>query len=111
MDKESKKQIERLTNLLALERQVSDQLFDALINGGIDRQFQALAFHEHSRNGFMYGNLVVCESSEAKPKKQATRGKRSPNYPMTYRWGNAERIAFEKWKKKLEEEDNQQEEE
>ncbi len=111
MDKESKKQIERLTNLLALERQVCDQLVDALINGGMDRQFQALAFHEHSRNGFMYGNLVVCESPEAKPKKQATRGKRSPNHPMTYRWGKAERIQFEKWKKNLEENNQQEEEE
>ena len=61
MDKESKKQIERLTNLLALERQVSDQLFDALINGGMERQFQALAFHEHSRNGFLYHGVVVGE--------------------------------------------------
>lgn len=111
MDKESKKQIERLTNLLALERQVSDQLFDALVNGGMERQFQALAFHEHSRNGFLYHGVVVGESPEAKPKKQATRAKRSPNHPMTYRWGNAERIAFEKWKKKLEQQDNQQEEE
>ena len=55
MDKASKQIIQNLMNELALERQVADQLADALINGGMDRQFAAIAFHEHTRNGFLYG--------------------------------------------------------
>jgi hypothetical protein len=55
MDKTSKQIIQNLMNELALERQLADQLAEALIEGGMDRQFQALTFHEHTRNGFMYG--------------------------------------------------------
>jgi hypothetical protein len=46
MDKTSKQIIQGLMNELALERQLADQLADALINGGMDRQFQA----SHSTN-------------------------------------------------------------
>jgi hypothetical protein len=53
-------------NELALERQLADQLADALINGGMDRQFQAIAFHEHTRNGFMYPGVKVGDSPESK---------------------------------------------
>ena len=73
MDKTSKQIIQGLMNELALERQLADQLADALINGGMDRQFQAIAFHEHTRNGFMYPGVKVGDSPESKPKK---RGKR-----------------------------------
>ena len=74
MDKASKQIIQGLMNELALERQLSDQLADALINGGMDRQFQAIAFHEHTRNGFMYPNLKVGDSPESKPKKRKRSG-------------------------------------
>ena len=76
MDKASKAIIQNLMNELAMERQLADQLADALINGGMDRQFQAIAFHEHTRNGFMYGGLKVGDSPESKPKKQAKEKKR-----------------------------------
>lgn len=77
MDKASKQIIQNLMNELALERQVSDQLADAIINGGMDRQFQAIAFHEHTRNGFLYPNVKVGDSPESKPKKR----KRSKQHP------------------------------
>ena len=70
MDKASKAIIQNLMNELAMERQLADQLADALINGGMDRQFQAIAFHEHTRNGFMYGGLKVGNSPESQPKKR-----------------------------------------
>jgi hypothetical protein len=46
MDKTSKQIIQGLMNELALERQLADQLAEALIEGGMDRQFAALTFHE-----------------------------------------------------------------
>jgi hypothetical protein len=70
MDKTSKQIIQGLMNELALERQLADQLADALIEGGMDRQFQALTFHEHTRNGFMYPGVKVGDSPESKPKKR-----------------------------------------
>ena len=81
MNKQDKVMFQRLANELALERQVVDQLVDALINGGMERQFAALTFHEHTRNGFLYHGIVVGNSPESKPMKQARRGKRSPNHP------------------------------
>ena len=81
MNKQDKVMFQRLANELALERQVVDQLVDALINGGMERQFAALTFHEHTRNGFLYHGIVVGDSPESKSMKQARRGKRSPNHP------------------------------
>ena len=81
MNKQDKVMFQRLANELALERQVVDQLVDALINGGMERQFAALTFHEHTRNGFLYHGIVVGNSPESKSMKQARRGKRSPNHP------------------------------
>ncbi len=99
MDKASKKIIQGLMNELALERQLGDQLADALINGGMDRQFQAVAFHEHTRNGFMYNGIKVGNSPESKPKKQAKRGKRSPNHPnIRYKWQRPDVDNKEFWK-------------
>ncbi len=92
MDKASKLQIQRLTNLLALERQVSDQLADAIINGGFDRQFQALTFHEHTRNGFMYPNVKVGDSPESKPKKR----KRSKQHP-SIKWQRPDKDDKDFW--------------
>ena len=92
MDKTSKQIIQNLMNELAIERQLADQLADALINGGMDRQFQALTFHEHTRNGFMYGGLKVGNSPESKPKKQAKRGK----HPTT-RWQRPDKDNKDFW--------------
>ena len=98
MDKASKAIIQNLMNELAMERQLADQLADALINGGMDRQFQAIAFHEHTRNGFMYGGLKVGNSPESKPKKQAKRGKRSPNHPtIKYKWARPDENNKDFW--------------
>ena len=47
----------------------------------MERQFAALTFHEHTRNGFLYHGIVVGNSPESKTMKQAKRGKRSPNHP------------------------------
>jgi hypothetical protein len=98
MDKASKAIIQNLMNELAMERQLADQLADALINGGMDRQFQAIAFHEHTRNGFMYGGLKVGNSPESQPKKQAKRGKRSPNHPsIKYKWARPDATNKDFW--------------
>ena len=98
MDKASKAIIQNLMNELAMERQLADQLADALINGGMDRQFQAIAFHEHTRNGFMYGGLKVGNSPESQPKKQAKRGKRSPNHPsIKYKWARPDENNKDFW--------------
>ena len=98
MDKASKKIIQGLMNELALERQLGDQLADALINGGMDRQFAAVAFHEHTRNGFMYNGVKVGKSPESKPKKQAKRGKRSPNHPnIRYKWQRPDHTYKDFW--------------
>ena len=70
MDKTSKQIIQGLMNELAIERQLADQLAEALIEGGMDRQFQALTFHEITRNGFMYPGIKVGDSPESKPKKR-----------------------------------------
>ncbi len=92
MDKASKQIIQNLMNELALERQVSDQLADALINGGMDRQFQAITFHEHTRNGFMYPNLKVGDSPESKPKKR----KRSKQHP-SIKWQRPDKDDKDFW--------------
>ncbi len=81
MDNTSKQIIQGLMNELALERQLADQLAEALIEGGMDRQFAALAFHEHTRNGFLYNGIKVGDSPESKPKKR----KRSKQHPSN-RW-------------------------
>jgi hypothetical protein len=95
MDKASKAIIQNLMNELAIERQLADQLADAIINGGMDRQFQAIAFHEHTRNGFMYPGLKVGNSPESKPKK---RGKRSPNHPsIRYKWARPDATNKDFW--------------
>jgi len=74
MDKASKQIIQGLMNELAIERQLADQLAEALIEGGMDRQFEALTFHEHTRNGFLYTGIKVGDSPESKPKKRKRSG-------------------------------------
>ena len=98
MDKKSEQIIQQLSNQLALERQASDQLADAIINGGMDRAFEALRFHELCRNGFLYPGVKVGDSPESKPKKQAKRGKRSPNHPsVKYRWARPDEKNKDFW--------------
>ena len=113
MNKQDKVMFQRLANELALERQVVDQLVDALINGGMERQFAALTFHEHTRNGFLYHGIVVGNSPESKSMKQAKRGKRSPNHPsIRYKYNKPMInpdfwIDFDKTQNNNPEEDNQ----
>jgi hypothetical protein len=98
MDKASKQIIQNLMNELAIERQLADQLAEALIEGGMDKQFAALTFHEITRNGFLYTGLKVGNSPESKPKKQAKRGKRSPNHPsIKYKWARPDEINKDFW--------------
>ena len=95
MDKTTKQIMQGLMNELALERQLADQLAEALIEGGMDRQFQALTFHEHTRNGFMYPSVKVGDSPESQPKK---RGKRSPNHPsVRYKWARPDHKNQDFW--------------
>ena len=91
MDKASKQIIQGLMNELALERQLGDQLADALINGGMDRQFAAVAFHEHTRNGFMYGGFKVGNSPESQPKKR-----KRPNHP-SMKWQRPDKDNKDFW--------------
>ena len=92
MDKASKQIIQGLMNELSLERQLGDQLAEALIEGGMDRQFAALTFHEHTRNGFMYPGIKVGDSPESKPKKS----KRSRQHP-TMRWERPDKNDKDFW--------------
>ena len=95
MDKKSAQIIQQLSNQLALERQASDQLADAIINGGMDRAFEALRFHELCRHGFLYPGVKVGSSPESKPKKKT---KRSPNHPaVKYRWARPDVKNQEYW--------------
>ena len=54
MNKQEKELFIKLTSELEKERQCCDLLADALIQGGMDRIFEALAFHELLRNGIKY---------------------------------------------------------
>ena len=99
MDKASKQIIQGLMNELAIERQLADQLADALINGGMDRQFQAIAFHEHTRNGFMYGGLKVGNSPESQPKKR-----KRPNHP-SMKWQRPDKDNKDFWTQFQQEQD------
>ena len=92
MNKQDKVMFQRLANELALERQVVDQLVDALVNGGMERQFAALTFHEHTRNGFLYHGIVVGNSPESQPKKR----KRSNQHPSN-RWQRPDKDNKDFW--------------
>jgi hypothetical protein len=92
MDKASKQIIQGLMNELAIERQLADQLAEALIQGGMDRQFAALTFHEITRNGFLYPGLKVGNSPESKPKKR----KRSKQHPSN-RWQRPDKGDKDFW--------------
>jgi len=69
MNKQEKELFIKLTSELEKERQCCDLLADALIQGGMDRVFDALRFHETLRNGVRY------------PGARLSRPRRSPNHP------------------------------
>ena len=69
MNKKEKELFIKLTSELEKERQCCDLLADALIQGGMDRTFEALTFHELLRNGIKY------------PGMRLSRPRRSPNHP------------------------------
>jgi len=93
MDKKSAQIIQQLSNQLALERQASDQLADAIINGGMDRAFEALRFHELCRHGFLYPGVKVGSSPESKPKKKTKRSKQHPSV----RWERPDKNDKDFW--------------
>jgi len=54
MNKQEKEAFIKLRSELQNERQCADLLADALIQGGMDRTFEALTYHELLRNGIKY---------------------------------------------------------
>ena len=82
----------QLTNMLALERQCADQLFEALYEGGVTRAFEAMRFHELTRNGMIYGGATLPTSPEGKKKKP----RRHPQHP-TFRWARPDEINKDFW--------------
>ena len=72
MNKSEQEKFQQLQNQINHERQCADLLADALIHGGMSRQFEALLMHETLRNGIQYPGVSL---------KSAVRRKRSPNHP------------------------------
>ena len=72
MNKSEQEKFQQLQNQINHERQCADLLADALIHGGMTRQFEALLMHETLRNGIQYPGVSL---------KSAVRRKRSPNHP------------------------------
>lgn len=85
MNKQEKERLIAISNSLQQERQCCDMLADALINGGMDRIFEALRYHETLRNGIRYPGVTLS-------KPRAKRAKRSPNHPVQgwYRLGTGD---------------------
>ena len=84
MNKQEKEAFIKLTSELEKERQCCDLLADALIQGGMDRSFEALTFHELLRNGIKY------------PGMRLSRPRRSPNHPtMGYYIAGADQTPFD----------------
>ena len=67
MNKQEKERLIAISNLLQQERQCCDMLADALIQGGMDRTFEALTFHELLRNGIKYLGATL---GKPKPKRR-----------------------------------------
>ena len=76
MNKSEQEKFQQLQNQINHERQCADLLADALIHGGMSRQFEALLMHETLRNGIQYPGVSL---------KSAVRRKRSPNH-QTQGW-------------------------
>ena len=86
MNKKEKELFIKLTSELEKERQCCDLLADALIQGGMDRTFEALTFHELLRNGMQYLGATL-----GKPKP-----KRRRNHPtMGYYTYGADQTPFD----------------
>jgi hypothetical protein len=77
MNKSEQEKFQQLQNQINHERQCADLLADAIIHGGMTRQFEALLMHETLRNGMQYPGVTL---------KTAVRRKRSPNHPMHWRF-------------------------
>ncbi len=91
MNAKEKQLLIQMQNELQKERQCCDMLADALIQGGLDRSFEALTFHELLRNGVQYPNATL-----GKPRaKRAPR--RNPNHPTMgyYIAGNDPNFKFD----------------
>ena len=54
MNKSEQEKFQQLQNQINHERQCADLLADAIIHGGMTRQFEALLMHETLRNGIQY---------------------------------------------------------
>ena len=72
MNKSEQEKFQQLQNQINHERQCADLLADAIIHGGMTRQFEALLMHETLRNGIQYPGVTL---------KSAVRRTRSPNHP------------------------------
>ncbi len=84
MNAKEKQLLIQIQNELEKERQCCDMLADALIQGGMDRTFEALTFHELLRNGIKY------------PGMRLGRPRRSPNHPtMGYYIASADKTPFD----------------
>ena len=77
MNKEEREKFQHLQNEIIHERRCADLLAEAIIHGGMTRQFEALLMHETLRNGIQYPGVTL---------KSAVRRKRSPNHPMQWRF-------------------------
>jgi len=85
MNNKEKQLLIQMQNELQKERQCCDMLADALIQGGLDRSFEALSFHELLRNGVQYPGATL-----GKPKP-----KRRRNHPtMGYYTYGADQTPF-----------------
>ncbi len=77
MNKSEREKFQHLQNEIIHERRCADLLAEAIIHGGMTRQFEALLMHETLRNGIQYPGVTL---------KTAVRRKRSPNHPMQWRF-------------------------
>jgi hypothetical protein len=59
MNKEERQKFQQLQNEIIHERRCADALADAIIHGGMTRQFEALLMHETLRNGIQYPGIRV----------------------------------------------------
>jgi hypothetical protein len=86
MNAKEKQLLIQMQNELQKERQCCDMLADALIQGGLDRSFEALTFHELLRNGMQYTGATLGKS----------RAKRRRNHPtMGYYTYGADQTPFD----------------
>jgi hypothetical protein len=92
MNAKEKQLLIQMQNELQKERQCCDMLADALIQGGLDRSFEALTFHELLRNGVQYPGATL-----GKPRAKRAPRRRNPNHPTMgyYIAGNDPNFKFD----------------